>query len=231
MVVHQLAAPKTFQKLWRTQYEAAKKNDFEIIRQCIWKMYLSKEDRGAWKQVYKVCYPATAGLLYSKYNVKEEFALKDLFQEAVMVLHKYLTTPGYSVRKKVEDFIKGVAVKMRLNEIKKMKRQHEIDRYLLEEQIVSERKMPIIELFDVNEFCRNLFLKHFEKQTIPDQIILVARKIDGRPYNEIADLLDLPDDKPTNRLGAARQRVFQAMKRWRTDIENEDVLKICKQSL
>lgn len=179
----------------------------------IWKAQLGTGDKSAWEMVYEVCYHPTIKLLRSsRFNCPPETA-HDLFQEAVMVLHKYLTQPGYEVHKKVEDFIKGVAVNKWIDMFQKTTKQHKPEQFLFDEKVIVEEQMPSVELFEVDEHCQKLMLKHFETLGEIDQDILKAKYVEKFSMDKIADLLGLPVPPEQEQRRAAAQQRFNALEK------------------
>jgi RNA polymerase sigma-70 factor (ECF subfamily) len=63
--------------------------------------------------------------------------------------------------------------------------------------------------------ARELAAKLLERAPAEDRVVLVLKEIEGRPIEEIADLLKLNPSTVKVRLHRARKRMLEDLKRWR----------------
>jgi Sigma-70, region 4. len=111
---------------------------------------------------------------------------------------------------------------LRLNEIKSYTDGTSLKNYLLREMVIIEKKVPKLEIIDLEDFCNKLIMGHFRKLRNFDQQILEARYEKELSYKVIGEEIGETENN-------ARQLVFQAKRRWQREIGRDPNAGLCQQ--
>ena len=189
---------------------------FQQDTELAWKEQLRRSDAAAWEQVYRSCYQPVAAMLAHKFQSGAEEA-RDVFQETVVVLLKYLNKPGAHIFATVRQFLVSTARRIKLNMLKGLPRQHQLEEHLVEEQLL-EPPVALPTLLQPDDRLSQVIQANLKKLSPAEQEI-IRLKHEGRSMDQIADHFDITGIQEQRR-NTARQRLHRAMTKLEDNIRN-----------
>jgi len=187
---------------------------FQQDSEAAWKEQLRSSEGTAWTQLYKTCYRPVEAALAHKFQCSAEEA-EDIFQEACAVLFKYIKQPDAHIFASVREFLTATAKRIKLNMLKNQPRQHELEKDLMEQQLI-EPPVALPALLQPDDLFTQSIQQNLKKLSDDEQTLIRLRH-EGHSMDEIAQHFGILGDQEKRRT-TARQRLHRAMNKLRENI-------------